>query len=215
MAGRDLVEWEDALQLAEEDLREREQRALLGEPTPEELRAFASERDKLALDRDALADAHDEQARGRDGLALDRDVRGSARDRAARAKTLDRDAGAVARFIAGSDRDFAAGDRGDSHDDRVRSAAARHRAAEDRQRAADDRDTAASGAEQQEHELAGLREALTTRLVIGQAEGLLMARYHLSSEAAFRMLTRLSQETHVKLRDVAARLVADAEAGTA
>jgi AmiR/NasT family two-component response regulator len=45
-------------------------------------------------------------------------------------------------------------------------------------------------------------------LVIGQAEGLLMNRHNIDPDAAFRLLVKLSQETHVKLRDVAQRIVA-------
>lgn len=210
MSSRDLEEWQRALDLADADLREREFRALQGQPSARELMAFAAERDKLAADRDALADSRDEQARGRDDAALGRDVRGSLRDRAARALSGDRDAAAVDRFLAGADRDLAAGDRADSVDDRRRAVAARRRSAEDRQRAADDRTAAAGHVDALDHEIAGLREALKTRLQIGQAEGLIMARYHLDPEAAFRLLVRLSQQTHLKLRDVAARLVADA-----
>jgi AmiR/NasT family two-component response regulator len=66
-----------------------------------------------------------------------------------------------------------------------------------------------------EHEAAGLAAALDTRVVIGQAEGLLMATYDIDAEAAFRLLVKLSQETHVKLRDVARQLVGDHERGVA
>lgn len=210
MAARDLDEWQQALDLAHAELREREQHALQGDATEAELRAFAAERDKLASDMDALADARDEMARTRDAAALSRDLRGSARDRAAREETSDDDPAAGDRFLAGRDRDYAAGDRADSGRDRRRAADARKAAADDRQQAADDRDAAASWAGELQHEVAGLREALHTRLEIGQAEGLLMGRYNLDPDGAFRLLVRLSQETHIKLRDVAARLVADA-----
>lgn len=145
----------------------------------------------------------------RDERGLQRDVRASRRDRVARDYKHDRDPGTVDRFAAGSDRDLAAGDRADSHDDRNRGAESRRRAAEDRQRAADDRDAAAEQAATAEKEVAGLREALTTRVVIGQAEGLLMARYDFDTDAAFALLVKLSQQTHVKLRDVAERIIAD------
>jgi hypothetical protein len=215
MCPRDLDLWQHALDLAEADLREREHRALQGEPTPQELRAFADERDKLAADRNSLADAYDEQARDRDTAGFARDVRGSSRDRAARALDDDRDVGAIDRFVSGADRDLAAGDRTDSSDDRRRGAEARQAAAHDRQHAADDRDAAASRGDEMEHEIAGLREALQARLQIGQAEGLLMARYNIDVDAAFRLLVRLSQAgKHIKLRDVAARLVADVLGGT-
>jgi ANTAR domain len=210
MCRRDLGEWQDALDLAAADLREREHRALQGEPTSQELRVFAAERDKIGADRDALADARDEDARARDVAGFGRDVRGSTRDRAARERAHDRDLAAVDRFVAGADRDLAAGDRADSLDDRRRGATARRVAAEDRQRASDDRDAAATRDDVSEHEIAGLRKALLSRLQIGQAEGLLMGRYSLDPDAAFRLLVKLSQEGHMKLRDVAARLVADA-----
>jgi hypothetical protein len=201
---------QQALDLADADLKERERRALTEEPTPEELRAFADERDKLATLRSDLAEAYDELARERDEAGLARDVRGSGRDRAARERDADGDDAAVDRFVAGWDRDLAAGDRVDSLGDRRRAAAARRAATDDRERAATDRDIAAHRAEDLQQEIDGLREALRTRLQIGQAEGLLIARYGLEPDAAFRLLIRLSQETDLKLRDVAARLVADA-----
>jgi len=59
-----------------------------------------------------------------------------------------------------------------------------------------------------------LNAALGTRKVIGQAIGILMARYELDEDIAFQYLTRVSQTHNVKLREVAARLVAEAnEAG--
>lgn len=57
-----------------------------------------------------------------------------------------------------------------------------------------------------------MRGALHSRLTIGQAEGLLMARYALDEDGAFRLLTKLSQQTHSQLRDVAAAVVSDANA---
>jgi hypothetical protein len=213
VSPRDLDEWQQALQLAEAELREREQQALSGEPTPQELRALAAERDKLATDRDALADAHDERARGRDTAALGRDVDGSARDRTARMREQDLDEAFSDRFNAGVDRDLAAGDRADAFDDRHRGANARRAAAQDRQRASDDRDLAASRDEDSQREREGLELALETRFQIGQAQGVLMARHDLDPEAAFRMLVRLSQETGDELRDVAVRIVAGASQG--
>ncbi len=52
-----------------------------------------------------------------------------------------------------------------------------------------------------------LNEALRTRDVIGQAKGILMERERISDAEAFEMLKTLSQNTNVKLRDVALRLV--------
>jgi len=198
-----LTAWSAALAEAEADLRAREQLAAQEDPTPQELAAFAAERDKLSDDRDALADAYDARARLRDLDALDRDVAGSDRDRTARRIANDLDDAALDRFAAGEDRDYAAGDRGDSYDDRARSSQARHAAADDRRRASQDRQAALD-------EVATLHDALHTRLQIGQAQGLLMARHALNPDQAFALLVRMSQSTNVKLRDAAAQLVLQA-----
>lgn len=202
-ADEPLEVWAAALAAADADLAEREKLAARDHPTPQELAAFAAERDKIADDRDALADAHDDRARHRDAHALNRDLAGSGRDRTARDIAEDRDDAYLDRFAAGEDRDFAAGDRGDSYDDRARSRQARHDAAEDRRRASADRQAALD-------EAATLKDALQSRLQIGQAQGLMMARYTLNADQAFALLVRFSQSANVKLRDVAARLVDDA-----
>ncbi|HEX8770457.1 MAG TPA: GAF and ANTAR domain-containing protein [Acidimicrobiales bacterium] len=56
-------------------------------------------------------------------------------------------------------------------------------------------------------------EALTTRDVIGQAKGILMARQACDADEAFDMLRRASQRANRKLRDIAQELV-DATVGT-
>jgi GAF domain-containing protein len=56
----------------------------------------------------------------------------------------------------------------------------------------------------------GLREALRTRDMIGQAKGILMAREGLDEDAAFQLLIRASQRTNAKLRDVARKVVESA-----
>lgn len=205
-----LAALEQHLQQAEAELQEREEQARSETPPPEVLLALAAERDKIATERDAIADAEDERATARDRSALRRDVVGSGRDRRSRAQQQDLDPAALDRFASGVDRDFAAGDRGDSFDDRGRAHQSRTRAAANREHAADDRDAAAQRAKEQTSDIAGLRAALESRLVIGQAEGLLMAQHGLSPQAAFQVLVRLSQEGNVKLREVAAALVADA-----
>ena len=48
-----------------------------------------------------------------------------------------------------------------------------------------------------------LNQALLTRTVIGKAVGILMGQEGLTSEAAFERLKTLSQNSNVKLRDVA------------
>ncbi len=59
-----------------------------------------------------------------------------------------------------------------------------------------------------------IRAALTSRDLIGQAKGMLMERYNLNSQAAFALLAKLSQDTNVKLADLAEKLVIDAAKST-
>ena len=61
-------------------------------------------------------------------------------------------------------------------------------------------------------EIDGLREALRTRTLIGQAIGILMSEEHLSTDEAFAKLVETSSHSNVKLRHVAARMVETAEA---
>jgi GAF domain-containing protein len=58
-----------------------------------------------------------------------------------------------------------------------------------------------------------MRQAMATRAVIEQAKGIVMRDRGCSADAAFDALVRLSQETHIKLRDVAQRLVDDVAGG--
>jgi GAF domain-containing protein len=55
---------------------------------------------------------------------------------------------------------------------------------------------------------AGLNIAADTRKVIGQAQGILMERYHLDEDKAFEVLRRYSQDHNIKLRRVAEYMVA-------
>jgi AmiR/NasT family two-component response regulator len=54
-----------------------------------------------------------------------------------------------------------------------------------------------------------LRQALSSRAVIDQAKGILMARHGIDAEAAFALLSETSQRENVKVRDLAARLTED------
>jgi hypothetical protein len=54
---------------------------------------------------------------------------------------------------------------------------------------------------------AQLRQALTTRDVIGQAKGILMARRGCTPDIAFEALRKVSQHRNIKLRDVAEQVV--------
>ena len=55
-----------------------------------------------------------------------------------------------------------------------------------------------------------LSEAMRSRAVIEQAKGILMAGRRCDAEEAFKLLVELSQNTNVKLRDVAQALVDEA-----
>jgi AmiR/NasT family two-component response regulator len=54
-----------------------------------------------------------------------------------------------------------------------------------------------------------LHRALASRDVIGQAKGILMERFCIDSVAAFAMLVKASQDTNVKIADVARFLVGE------
>ena len=61
--------------------------------------------------------------------------------------------------------------------------------------------------------ISNLGEALESRAVIAQAQGLLMERHGLSSGRAMSYLRRRSQDEHVKVRQLAADLVSEWERG--
>lgn len=52
-----------------------------------------------------------------------------------------------------------------------------------------------------------LSTALSTRTVIGQAEGILMERYQIDAVRAFAMLRRVSQHTNTRVAEVAEELI--------
>jgi AmiR/NasT family two-component response regulator len=56
-------------------------------------------------------------------------------------------------------------------------------------------------------EIDGLRIAMAGRLVIGQAQGILMARLNVDADEAFAFLVRTSSTRNVKLREVASEIV--------
>jgi GAF domain-containing protein len=60
-----------------------------------------------------------------------------------------------------------------------------------------------------------LQGAVASRDIIGQAKGILMNRDNLTGLQAFATLIRASQETNVRLADVARLLVSDHEAAVA
>jgi hypothetical protein len=61
---------------------------------------------------------------------------------------------------------------------------------------------------QLEAEVAQLRDALTRRQQIGVATGLLAQRFAITPERAWSLLVRLSQNGHVKVRDIAHAVIA-------
>jgi hypothetical protein len=65
--------------------------------------------------------------------------------------------------------------------------------------------------EQQVSEVDELRCALESRTVIAKAIGILMERHRLDDEQAFAYLVRLSQNQNVKLRLIAADVVAETD----
>ena len=65
---------------------------------------------------------------------------------------------------------------------------------------------------QLEAEIAQLKDALVRRQQIGVATGLLAQRFGISPERAWALLVRLSQNGHVKVRDIAQTLI-DAHCG--
>ena len=58
---------------------------------------------------------------------------------------------------------------------------------------------------------AHLRSGLVTRTVIGQAEGILMERRKITGDQPLGVVSRLSQQSNVKLRDVDWNLVETGE----
>ncbi|MDQ3611919.1 MAG: GAF and ANTAR domain-containing protein [Actinomycetota bacterium] len=60
-------------------------------------------------------------------------------------------------------------------------------------------------------EQSGLQQAVATRQLIGQAQGILMERHKITGDQAFALLVRHSQQDNIKLRELAERLVLSGE----
>jgi GAF domain-containing protein len=67
--------------------------------------------------------------------------------------------------------------------------------------------TAAHSLEDEERRIENLHSALSSREVIGQAQGILMERERIAADQAFDVLRRASQFLNIKLREVAQTLV--------
>jgi len=61
-------------------------------------------------------------------------------------------------------------------------------------------------------EITNLNEAVSTRTTIGEAIGLLMHEKALTAKAAFAHLVEVSSHTNIKIREIAARMVEEADA---
>jgi transcriptional regulator with GAF, ATPase, and Fis domain len=59
----------------------------------------------------------------------------------------------------------------------------------------------------------GLQQAVATRQLIGQAQGILMERHKITGDQAFALLVRHSQQENIKLRELSERLVRSGELG--
>ncbi len=59
----------------------------------------------------------------------------------------------------------------------------------------------------------GLQQAVATRQLIGQAQGILMERHKITGDQAFALLVRHSQQENIKLRELSERLVHSGELG--
>jgi hypothetical protein len=85
----------------------------------------------------------------------------------------------------------------------------RDRLADERDRLADIRDLLADERVRvAEDGLSGMLLAMDTRAIIEQAKGMIMITLKVDSDAAFEVLVRRSQSSHLKLAEVAAEIVA-------
>lgn len=198
---------DDDLLAREAELSRRAAEAAAAPPDAVGQAELADERDALANAWDERADERDVAAQARRTAALARDVAASDLDRRARARTDDTGPAAADRFLSWRDVDAAAGDRSNSLSDEWHAAADRERSRQARVRAADDRKAAAHAATAAEDRERAGQQALTTRTVIGQAQGLLMATLGIGPNEAFALLAAESQARNIKLRDVAAEHV--------
>lgn len=198
----------------EADLAREEEQAVHEGGDPAVLAELADERDMLADERDDAARERDEAALTRRSAAQDRDVRAAKRDQRRRAEHDDNDPGFPDRFLSARDVDASAGDRAEALGDERHADQDRQRSREDRHRAAADRKSAthaaAAAADEAEAEQQRLRAALASRSIIGQAQGILVARLRITADEAFELLVRESQAKDVELHEVAAMHVKDA-----
>lgn len=150
-----------------------------------------------ALERSDGAHSRDVHASMRDAAAQVRDERARAPDARVRAVLEDQDADSSGRFLAACDRDASAGDRADSLADR-----------REAQRDRDHRPPAMDLTTQTG--TCSLVTRLEERVVVRQAQGILMARAGISAGEAFEALL-LAATGAMTLDDVATHVVQHAE----
>jgi len=66
-------------------------------------------------------------------------------------------------------------------------------------------------AEVLEREIENLRKALASRDVIGQAKGILMERFRITADEAFRLLVDASQHQNIRVSELSDRLAETGE----
>lgn len=69
----------------------------------------------------------------------------------------------------------------------------------------------ASAALQSAHIREQLEQAIESRTIIGQAQGIIMERFHVDAREAFDMLKRVSQKANVRIRELADETIATRE----
>lgn len=57
------------------------------------------------------------------------------------------------------------------------------------------------------HKIDNLATGMAGRTLISQAQGIAMARHGIDAEPAWRAMVRISQDTNIKIRDLAAEII--------
>ena len=175
-----------------------------GDDLPATSRDQAAEADDAAADvRDQLAKSDETAANERDRDAEVRDEVADRRDQAAADPLVPNPPAAVVRRRAAEDRQDSAADRDGAVGDR--SHARRHRkiSRADRERAAGDRSAARDDVTKLKALLVEAEDNTEDMLLIGQAQGILMAERGLDSTAALLELCAQATHSQIELGDAA------------
>jgi hypothetical protein len=156
---------------------------------------------RAAHGRDIAADVRDDQAKVADRDADARDLVAQRRDdRAARREAVHRDSAVPASRVADSrsalrDREASAGDRISALEDRARARQSRKASRDDRQRAAGDRGAAVDATVIYRKLVEQAEDNAEDMLLIGQAQGILMASHNISAaQALLAVYTRANRD---------------------